>query len=335
MPELPEVETVRRGLAQTIIGKTVMAVEVRAPKIFADVDNVIESKLIGATITTVARRAKILLIGLSNGWTLAVHLKMTGQLVVKQPEITKPKIQTSNKPQTSNSKTEKNDLAEFTGGHPEKAYDQPLPHKHTHVIVTFTDGTKLYYNDLRKFGWMRLLSDNRKFQIPNPKSQTQSKIQNPNFLTVEGFIDSLGLGPEPLEAEFTVEYFVRLLAKRVIPIKQLLLEQKGIAGIGNIYADEALFYAGIHPQRRANSLGEDEIEKLFTGIQHVLRLGVEHGGTTMSDYRNVDGEQGRMREHLKVYGREGEACFICGTAIERMKIGQRSSHYCPTCQKKG
>lgn len=335
MPELPEVETVRRGLAQTIIGKTVMAVEVRASKIFADVDNVIESKLIGATITTVARRAKILMIGLSNDWTLAVHLKMTGQLVVKQPEITKPKIQTSNKSQNSNPKTEKNDLAAFTGGHPEKAYDQPLPHKHTHVIVTFTDGTKLYYNDLRKFGWMRLLSDNRKFQISNPKSQTQSKIQNPNFLTVEGFIDSLGLGPEPLEAEFTVEYFVRLLAKRVIPIKQLLLEQKGIAGIGNIYADEALFYAGIHPQRRANSLGEDEIEKLFTGIQHVLRLGVEHGGTTMSDYRNVDGEQGRMREHLKVYGREGEACFICGTAIERMKIGQRSSHYCPTCQKKG
>lgn len=340
MPELPEVETVRRGLSQAIIGKTVADVEVRAPKIFANIGGLIEDKLVGAQVIAVERRAKILLIRLSNDWTLAVHLKMTGQLVVAQPEMTNDECRMPNDPQNSkaNEAISYKLKPGFAGGHPEKAYDQPLPHKHTHVIVMFTDGTKLYYNDLRKFGWMKLLrgSSRIKNKESRIKDSRKTVIHDSEFMipSVDDFIDGLELGPEPLGEDFTPVYLTDLIKSRKTSIKQLLLEQKGIAGIGNIYADEALYYAGVHPQRPAEKLTKSQITKLFDGIRHVLELGVEHGGTTMNTYRNVDGEQGRMREHLKVYGREGEPCFVCGTPIERIKIGQRSSHYCPRCQRK-
>lgn len=340
MPELPEVETVRRGLARTIVGKVVSGVNVRESKIFSDDPGLIKSKLIGAKVETVERRAKLLLIGLSTGWTLAIHLKMTGQLVVVQPEMTNSEFRIPSElqnPKTNEAISYKlkagfaggparsaNGTA-FAGGHPEKSYDQPLPHKHTRVIITFTDGAKLYFNDLRKFGWMRLLRSSR---IPNDEFRMTNE-------TVDEFLNKLELGPEPLGDEFTAEYLARLVARRAIPIKQVLLEQKSIAGIGNIYADEALFEARIHPLRKSSSLTADEARRLYEAIKGVLLLGIEHGGTTMNTYRNVDGGQGRMRDYLKVYGREGEPCLRCGTPIERIKIGQRSSHYCPKCQKKG
>ena len=295
MPELPEVETVRRGLERTIVGKTVASVDVRVPKMFQSGESLIDDALVGANVLSADRRAKILLVNLSSGYTLAIHLKMTGQLIAV------------------NGKS-------FVGGHPEKAYDQPLPHKHTHITITFTDGATLYYNDLRKFGWMKLLQ----------KQGKGSKEKGEK--TVNQFLDELKLGPEPLGKEFTLEYFSSGLRRRT-SIKQLLLDQKFIAGIGNIYADEALFAAKVLPTRVASSLSTLEVERLFDGVKDVLKLGIEHGGTTMNTYRNVDGTHGGMRDHLKVYGREGKACLRCGATIQKKKIGQRSASFCPECQK--
>ena len=326
MPELPEVETVRRGLEQTIVGKTVKTVDIRVRKLFPDNRAVIDDALIGQKIQSIDRRAKLLLIQLSNQWTLAVHLKMTGQLIV----IANSNQQTAN----SNSQSGQNVLAYcrlpiadcpgFVGGHPQKAYEQSLPHQHTHVIITFTDGTALYFNDLRKFGWMRLLrsGQNSKFGIQNSESKT-----------VEQFLDGLALGPEPLGPEFTIKYFRDGLKNRRMLIKTLLLDQSFIAGIGNIYADEALFAAAIKPTRRADSLKKSESTKLYQAIKVVLELGITQGGTSFNSYRNVQGTPGAMRAHLKVYGREGQPCLRCGDNIMRKRIGQRSAHFCPTCQR--
>jgi len=289
MPELPEVETVRRGLERTIVGKTVQSVTVRVPKLFTNPQHEIDRVLVGATVQSVERRAKVLLVHLANGWVLAIHLKMTGQVIVIGPQTTHS----------------------FVGGHPEKAYEQVLPHKHTHVIIGFSDDSTLYFNDLRKFGWLKLVDPTQ----------------------VDTFIHAFHHGPEPLEDQFTLEYFTEGLHKRAITVKQLLLDQSFIAGVGNIYADEALFQAKIVPTRTANTVTKTEATRLFAAIHDVLNAGITYGGTSMNSYRNVEGTQGGMRQHLKVYGREGKACLVCGTAILRTKIGQRSSHYCPRCQR--
>ncbi len=292
MPELPEVETVRRGLERTIVGKRVSAVEVRVPKTFADPSAVIDAQLIGATVRSVERRAKVILIRLSTGLTLAIHLKMTGQLVVRTPVRTKA-MGTG-----------------FIAGHPEKAYEQPLPHKHTHVIVTFGDGTVLYFNDLRKFGWFRLYE----------------------AAAVEQLFADAKLGPEPFSDAFSPDYFRSALASRRIPIKTALLDQKVVAGVGNIYADEALFEARVSPFRKASSLKNNEVAELYSAVKHVLELGIEYGGTTFNSYVNAEGTSGKMRDYLKVYGRAGEPCRGCAGQVVRTKIGQRSAHYCPSCQ---
>ena len=328
MPELPEVETVKRGLARKIVGKTVADVEIRHPKSFADDAGLIRQVLIEARVVAIARRAKILLIELSTNWTLAVHLKMTGQLVV---------IQNSAKPDG------------FVGGHSEKVYEGELPNKHTQVIFTFSDKTKLYFNDLRKFGWLRLFpreivdqTDQRLTRFLRTSSEVNGHLlgggccetrQSLDNQTLESFLESLQLGPEPLSADFTEDYLSKLSQKRSIPIKQLLLEQKGISGIGNIYADEALFRSKIAPRRRANGLKRKEIEELYSAIREVLELGIKHGGTSKNTYRNVEGTKGKMQDHLKVYQRTGKPCIVCATPIERIKTGGRSAHFCPTCQK--
>ncbi|MBI4032878.1 bifunctional DNA-formamidopyrimidine glycosylase/DNA-(apurinic or apyrimidinic site) lyase [Candidatus Berkelbacteria bacterium] len=284
MPELPEVETVRRGLERTIVGKTIASVEIRVPKMFqGDSTQLINSSVIG-----VERRAKVLLVRFDNEWTLAIHLKMTGQIIV---------VGTGS--------------AGFVAGHPEKAYEQPLPHKHTHVTIGFDDGATLYYNDLRKFGWFRLMPTE----------------------DVGSFLVAMKHGPEPLSDEFTLEGFRTALKRRRIPIKTALLDQTIVAGVGNIYADEALFAAKIRPTRKASSLTGVQIERLYHAVKTVLELGIKHGGTSMNTYVNVEGTKGAMRDHLKVYGREGLPCEVCGNPIERIKLGQRSSHYCPGCQR--
>jgi len=185
----------------------------------------------------------------------------------------------------------------------------PVHLRYCRVCFNLADGRRLLYTDPRKFGRIELWARER---------ETEALV---------------GLGMEPLGDEFTVERLVGSLAGRKGAIKQVLLDQTVIAGLGNIYADEALFYAAIHPLRPAHSLSEDEIRLLHEGIVSTLTLGIEHGGTSFSEYRDLWGEAGENYDHVRVYQQNGKPCARCGTLIERIVVGQRSTHYCPSCQK--
>ena len=193
-------------------------------------------------------------------------------------------------------------------------YDtEELPNKYTRVIIGFDNGGKLYFNDLRKFGWLKVVKD-------------LDAISGEKY------------GPEPFSKEFTIKYLKEILSRWGRPIKLLLMDQKKIAGIGNIYANEALFCAGIAPHYRGKELAKDhpeKIDKLYYCIKKILLEAIKFGGSTASDdaYRNVEGEKGRMQEKLKVYGRAGEKCFQCGKIIKRMTIGGRGTFFCPACQR--
>lgn len=295
MPELPEVEILKQHLQKAIIGLTIQTLDVRTPKLFIGDRKVIElSKIIDVT-----RRHKILFIHFFNEAILAIHLKMTGQLIF----------------------TKKDEQQGFFGGHPEKAYGQPPPHKYTHIIIEFTNGDHLYFNDLRKFGWMRVL---------NQKSNLKNQNEKAEF---KKFLD--GFAPEPLEKKFLFDNFsMRLKTRSRLTIKQALMDEKRVvAGIGNIYSDETLFCARINPLRKVQSLTESEIGKIFECIPQVLKKAIEMGGTSFSTYRHLSGEQGRYAEIARVYGKEGQQCpNRCGNIIVRQKIGGRSTHFCPKCQ---
>lgn len=283
MPELPEVETIKRGLLKELVGHKISSVDVRVKKEFIGD----EKKLVGQKVVDIERRAKLLIIKLTD-YYLITHLKMTGQLVFVP--------------------TKGRDW--LVGGHPDKVYTADLPHKHTHVIITFDNGV-LYFNDLRKFGWMRLLSS---------EDELKPMVED--------------LGVEYDWPEYTLEYFTKKLGKRKnITIKQALLEQSLVAGVGNIYADEALFRSKIRPTRKVAELKPNEIKKLFEAIPAVFELSLSHGGTSSQNYIKHDGTKGRFMEFVNVYKRENEPCKVCGTPIERIKISGRSSHYCPHCQK--
>lgn len=283
MPELPEVETIKRGLLKELVGHTIQNVEVRVPKLF--VGNA--DSLAGQKIEDIERRAKILIWKLSDCY-LIMHLKMTGQLIFVP-----------------------NDSQRWlVGGHPDKLYGAELPHKHTHVIIEFDNGT-LYFNDLRKFGWMKLLQN---------EGELKPMIAE--------------YGVEYDWPEYTLDYFTKKLLRRPkITIKQALLDQSLVAGVGNIYADESLFCAKIRPTRKVAELKPKETERLFECIPQVFELSLRHGGTSSQHYLKHDGTKGRFLEFANVYKREGETCKICGVPIERIKIAGRSSHYCPHCQK--
>jgi formamidopyrimidine-DNA glycosylase len=179
--------------------------------------------------------------------------------------------------------------------------------KHTHTIFALDDGQELRFRDTRKFGRVYLVSD--------PDEVLGS------------------LGPEPLENEFTAELLVEIMRGRKRVLKPFLLDQTMIAGIGNIYADEALFYAGLHPKRKTDSLNDGDIARLHEGIQHVLRLGIEREGASISTYLKPDGEKGDMQQDVRVFRRTGEPCFVCGEPVQRIVLGGRSTHFCAICQK--
>jgi formamidopyrimidine-DNA glycosylase len=284
MPELPEVETIRRGLEKELVGHKILNVQVRVPKLlFGSPKDLTDQKILEIT-----RRAKILIWRLENGF-VAIHLKMTGQLIFV--------------PKNAQEKT-------FIGGHPDKLYGGKLPHQYSHIIITFDNGI-LYFNDLRKFGWIKVLANS------------------------EDLKKEVGhLGPEYDWPEFSFDYFQSAILRRAkSPIKQVLLDQTIVAGVGNIYADETLFCAKIQPTRSVGSLTESEINTIYKCIPKVFQLALKYGGTSSRDYRQVDGSQGTYLKVAKVYGRQGLPCRVCGTPILRIKIGARSSHYCPTCQK--
>ena len=287
MPELPEVETVRRGLEALIVGKKVAFATSDNPKSFPNAPQDVASFLVGVTIQDIHRRAKLLIVGLSSGYSLLVHLKMTGQLVYVDSGV------------------------RFGAGHPNDSLVQELPDRSTRVTISFDDGSTLYFNDQRKFGWVRLMPT---IEVPN--------------------IDFMKkVGPEPLEADFTAAQFAQRFARRArTNIKAALLDQSVVAGIGNIYADEALWGAQVHPQRLVSSLSEDDFERIYTDVRAVMNLSIEKGGSSNKNYVNAEGKKGSYMDFARVFRREGLACPRCGTTIEKLRVAGRGTHICPVCQ---
>ncbi len=268
MPELPEVETVVRGLRDRLCGRTITRVEIHWPRtIAAPSPEEFAAGLAGQRICDVERRGKFIVVRLERG-DLLVHLRMTGQL------LWRPTGETA------------------CCGHLR--------------VALHLDGERLLFNDARKFG--------RMYWVPEASA----------FLA--------GLGPEPLDDSLTADALAARLRTRRVPIKALLLDQRFLAGVGNIYADETLHAARIAPQRPANTLALAEVRALHAALRSVLRCAIENRGTTLSDYRDVQGQQGQHQEALQAYGREGQPCPRCGCAIERTRLRGRSSYHCPRCQ---
>lgn len=273
MPELPEVETVRKGLVSLVKGKTIAKVEVYWPRIveFPEVER-FQQQLVGETLETVDRRGKYLIFHFTH-YELVSHLRMEGKY-------------------------------EF--------FKEATPlDKHSHIRFIFTDGSELIYHDVRKFGRMALLKKG----------------------TAKNYKGLLQLGPEPTEETFDLTDFKLQLKKSATMIKPLLLNQKVVAGLGNIYVDEVLWLAKIHPEQPANTLSSQRVRKLREAIIAVIEKAKAAGGTTIRTYLNALGEAGHFQQELQVYGQTGKPCPRCGTPIIKIKVAQRGTHLCPHCQK--
>jgi formamidopyrimidine-DNA glycosylase len=306
MPELPEVETVRIGLTRLLPGRAIKAVDFDWPKSFPNAPADVKQYLIGAKITLVKRRAKVLLIELSTDYSLIVHLKMTGQLVFRAAgELG---ARDSSEPDLGEMRSAGE---RFGAGHPNASLVGKLPDKSTRVTLTFSDGSRLFFNDQRKFGWMRLLPT--------------LEVMNLDFFQK--------VGPEPLGADFTWQAMRDcLLRRKNSNIKAVLLDQTVIAGIGNIYADEALWGAQIHPITVVSKLTDDQFQTLYEELVMVLKLAIEKGGSTDRNYVSAEGKHGSYLSFARVFRREGQSCPRCGTIIIKIRVAGRGTHLCPTCQ---
>lgn len=306
MPELPEVETIRLGLEKYLVEREIVDIEIRVPKLFVGS----AERIIGAKITGLKRLGKGLIIELDNDFVLAIHLKMTGQLIYQD------------------NKTKNLILSSKIGG-------ATLPSKYSHVIFKLkTQGSKLkttvqnsklrnefgnaylYYNDLRRFGWIKVVRKDELMQIPFFKE----------------------MGPEPLVSNssknnLTIKQFNNIISKSNTPIKILLMDQKKISGIGNIYANDSLFDAKIAPQRSAKQITPKETEKLYSSILKVLKKGLEYGGSSDENFVNALGQEGNYQNHALVYDREGEPCRVCKNSIKKIFLGGRGTYFCPACQR--
>jgi formamidopyrimidine-DNA glycosylase len=287
MPELPEVETIRVGLDRLLPGRMVAAADYDWPKAFPNSGPDVQKFLIGAEITGVSRRAKVLLIGLSTGYSLVIHLKMTGQLVFRSPG------------------------ERFGAGHPNDSLIGELPDKSTRVALDFKDGSRLFFNDQRKFGWMRLMPT--------------VEVMNLDFFRK--------VGPEPLSADFNAAILEsRAMRRKNSNIKAVLLDQTVLAGIGNIYADESLWGAKIHPATLVRDLKPAQFRKLYKELVYVLELAIEKGGSTDRNYVNAEGRKGSYVDFARVFRREGRPCPRCGATIIKSRVAGRGTHSCPVCQ---
>ncbi len=287
MPELPEVETVRIGLQSFLPGKVVKSVDHDWPKSFPNAPADVQNFLIGAVVERVKRRAKVLMIELNTKYTLVIHLKMTGQLVYR------------------------GEGERFGAGHPTDSLVHDLPDRSTHVHFEFTDGSHLFFNDQRKFGWVRLMPT--------------AEVPYLDFF--------LKVGPEPLADDFTdTEFIQRLQRRKNSNIKAVLLDQTVIAGVGNIYADESLWGAKIHPSTLVRDVPEAKLTKLYTELRDVLALAIEKGGSTDKNYVNAEGKKGSYMSFARVFRREGKLCPRCGTTIIKTRVAGRGTHTCPHCQ---
>jgi len=269
MPELPEVETIRRQLVKDLVGKKIQAVKILVPKLIKEISpTLFQRRIVGKEIANIRRRGKYLIFDLKPLLYLQVHLKLSGQLL-------------------------------YSSG--------PEPGVDYHILFLFKDGSRLYYHDLRRFGGFTLRSED-----PEPL---------------------LNLGPEPLSPAFTFKCWKQLILGKNSRIKTFLLDQHEIAGLGNIYATEALFRAGIHPDRRVSALQPDETKKLYQAIKSILRKALKAGGTSIQDYLKPDGSHGNFQKSLFVYRRKGQPCLRCGNMIRVQKDGSRSTYFCPSCQR--
>ncbi|MBP7768714.1 bifunctional DNA-formamidopyrimidine glycosylase/DNA-(apurinic or apyrimidinic site) lyase [Candidatus Woesebacteria bacterium] len=285
MPELPEVETIAKRLAQVVVGQRISNITVLREKSFQGTP----SSLFGATITAITRRSKILQFHFDQDNALLVHLKMTGQLIYVD------------------------DQRRVGGGHPTADWVSELPSKHTRVIFdlqdTHNNKSSLFFNDMRVFGWLKVL--------------------DAAGVTAE----FAGLGPDITDSAATLAYFAKKIADKNTPIKQVIMDNSVVAGVGNIYANDALNLARINPFRPANSLDNMQVEQLYHALQTVIHSGIALGGATMENFRHIDGFSGDYQKQVLTYGREGEPCKNCAGIIIRKKQAGRSTFYCPNCQK--
>ncbi len=314
MPELPEVETIKLGLENKIIGLTLTSVQILNPKTFQGT----ESLIIGGEVIKIWRAAKMLGIDLKipyvsspiskkgcnnttkvspsingnkekiNQMTLLFHLKMSGQIIYQDGKTI------------------------LAGGHPTQDMKDSMPNKSTRVIFEFSDRSKMYFNDQRKFGWIKVIETD--------------KISENDFYK--------GLGPEPLDNSFTPNLLKERLQKhKSWPIKVAIMDQSTISGIGNIYAAEACFDAKLDPKTKVSELKDKDFKLLHAGITRSLSDGIKYGGSSRANYVNAEGEKGLFLDYAYVYARQGEPCKICKTEIEKIQLAGRGTYYCPKCQK--
>lgn len=273
MPEMPEVETIRRMLADKLTGRRIRNIDILLPRLIKWPDEFsFKAGLIGKRIKEVARKGKYLLLMLKDNMIMVVHLRMTGRIYYS-----------AGKAQQDN---------------------------YTRIIFELDNCDRLIYADKRTLGTLYALAS--------------SELSRINGLDT--------MGPEPLSEEFSLAYLQSILAERNAKVKTLLLDQKVVGGLGNIYVDESLAVAGIRPDRKAASLTKIEIKKLYKAINQVILDGINHGGTTFSDYRDGVGQSGQHQNFLNVYGRKNQPCRICNTSIERIEVAGRGTHFCPKCQ---
>lgn len=287
MPELPEVETVRRGLEPVMTGQTIIAADVRRPDLRWPLPDRMAERLTGARVLRLGRRSKYILADLDTDETLIIHLGMSGRILIQTPD---------------------KDVG--PGGF---HHNLPALQKHDHVVLDMEPGARVVFNDARRFGAMDL-------------APTQQVEAHPMLAS---------LGPEPLGNEFDEDYLVSRLEKRRTPIKSALLDQRLVAGLGNIYVCEVLFRAGISPLRSANRISETRVRSLVPIIREVLQDAIAAGGSSLRDYRQTDGDLGYFQHRFQVYGREGDPCVspACPDLVRRVTQSGRSSFYCASCQR--
>ncbi len=326
MPELPEVETVRRGLLELVVGETVVSETHDWPKSFPNSKSDVKQFLMGATISDVRRRAKVLIIDLDSDYSLIVHLKMTGQMVFvgnksqsREPKVvsreTRHRIRSSRvrscDPQLKSHVSGESKIR-FGAGHPNDSLIGELPDRSTRVTLTMKSGGKLFFNDQRKFGWMRLL----------PTAQ----LPEVDFLKK--------IGPEPLEDSFGSKEFIAQVRRRNrASIKAAMLDQTVVAGVGNIYADESLWAAKIHPATKVSDVSDVKLATLLKELKSILKLSIEKGGSSDKNYVNAEGKKGSYIDFVQVFRREGQDCSRCGAEIIKTRVAGRGTHVCLKCQK--
>lgn len=282
MPELPEVETIRLQLGKLLKNHKIISVDVRDRKIFqGDEKKISNTKILG-----IRRFGKVAAIDLGNKYSIIIHVKLTGQLIYRGPNLKNPKRLST----------------KVAGG---------VPGPHTHVIFNLDEGGRLYYNDVRRFGWIKVVKT--------------SEVESEPFIKK--------LGPEPF-GDLTLEKFKQILAGTKRAVKDVLMDQEKIGGVGNIYANDALWLSRINPRRLANSLDQTESESLYKAILKVLKAGLKYGGASELTYVAPDGEEGEYQNHTLVYGRQGKPCSRCHKAkIKKIFLSGRGTYFCPVCQK--